>query len=99
MTVPDGGIHPMVSLAGQTLCGRWQVLRLLGSGGMSTVYEARQSDGAHVAIKVLSPVLAQSPRARSRFLREGRVANAVGHPNAVRVLDQGETADGHLLLA
>jgi hypothetical protein len=86
------------SLIGQTLAGRWQVVRILGRGGMCTVYEARQDHGAPVALKLLSPVLAQNPRARARFLREGRVANAVGHPNAVRVLDSGVASDDHLFL-
>jgi serine/threonine-protein kinase len=65
---------------------------------MSTVYEAVHRNGARVAIKVLHPDLATSSRARERFLREGSLANAVGHPNAVRVLDDQEAADGSVLL-
>jgi serine/threonine protein kinase len=85
------------SPVGQTL-DQWRIVRLIGRGGMSTVYEAVQPDGVRVALKRLNPVLARSPNARARFLREGRVANAVGHPNAVRVLDTHVTADGQLFL-
>ncbi len=81
-------------LSGQTLSGRWLVIRRLGRGGMSTVYEARHRNGARVAIKVLNAALASKPRARERFLREGRLANSVGHPNAVRVLDDHVTSEG-----
>jgi serine/threonine-protein kinase len=85
------------SLVGETLDHRWLLVRVLGHGGMCTVYEARQPDGSRVAVKVLNPALARRPRARARFLREGRVATAVGHPNAVRVLDSHDV-DGRLFL-
>jgi len=81
-----------------TVLDRWRVVRLLGRGGMSMVYEAEHRNGARVALKVLSAKLAKNPRARERFLREGRVANSVGHRNAVRVLDEHEMADGTLFL-
>lgn len=83
-------------MTGTTLCNRWRVLRELGRGGMSTVYEAEDADGTRVAIKVLHPVLARNPRTRERFFREGRLA--VGHPDAVRVLESREAPDGRLLL-
>jgi serine/threonine-protein kinase len=85
------------SLVGETLDRQWLLVRVLGHGGMCTVYEARQPDGSRVAVKILNPALARRPRARARFLREGRVATAVGHPNAVRVLDS-HAADGRLFL-
>jgi serine/threonine protein kinase len=85
-------------LVGETLADRWRVVRLLGRGGMSTVYEVRHRNGARAAIKVLNAELARNPRTRERFLREGRITNAVDHPNAVRVLDDLETRDGKLVL-
>jgi serine/threonine protein kinase len=61
------------------------------------VYEARDPAGARVAVKVLQRP-SPSGRARMRSLREARVANAVGHPNAVRVLETGETPGGQPFL-
>jgi eukaryotic-like serine/threonine-protein kinase len=94
-----GPLHEVEeSPLGRTIGGKWQIVRLIGRGGMSTVYEGLQDDGVRVAVKRLNPVLARSPNARTRFLREGRVANAVGHPNAVRVLDTHVATDGQLYL-
>src|SRR5687767_14411707 len=56
------------SLVGETLLDRWRIVRLLGRGGMSMVYEAEHRNGARVAIKVLNATLARNPRARGRFL-------------------------------
>lgn len=85
-------------LVGRTLCDRWRIVRLIGRGGMSVVYEARDESGSEVAVKVLNEALARQPRARERFLREGLVANRVGHPDAVHVLECRQTPDGQLLL-
>src|ERR1700722_10852875 len=87
------------NLVGETSAHRWRVVGFLGRGGMGTVYEAEQADGSPVALKILRPVLARHPRTRARFLREGRLAQAVGHPNAVRVLDSVSDSDGRLILA
>ncbi len=86
------------NLVGETIARRWRVVRFLGQGGMGSVYEARQDDGTRVALKLLRPVLARNPRTRARFLREGRIAQAIGHPNAVRVLDSVCERDGRLFL-
>ncbi|TWU42374.1 protein kinase domain-containing protein [Novipirellula artificiosorum] len=65
--------------------GGYQIIRRLGQGGMGTVYEAQQIDnGRRVALKVLKHSL-ESPEARRRFLREGRLAASVNHPNSVYV--------------
>jgi serine/threonine-protein kinase len=63
---------------------------------MSSVYAAVHRNGNPVAIKVLSRELTANTRARARFLREGYVANRVGHPGAVRVLDD-DIADGEIV--
>jgi serine/threonine protein kinase len=86
------------TLVAGTLLDRWRIVRLLGRGGMSMVYEAEHRNGARVAIKVLDATLARNARARERFLREGRVANSVDHPNAVRVLDEHEVAGTFFLV-
>ncbi len=72
---------------GRVLCGKYTLLRELGQGGMAAVFEATHRNGLRVAIKVLAPELAANGDIKARFLREGYVANAVGHPRVVRVLD------------
>jgi serine/threonine-protein kinase len=83
---------------GTTLCEKWRVLRQLGRGGMSTVYEAEDPAGSRVAVKVLHERLARSSRTRERFFREGRLMNAVQHDDAVRMLDSREASCGRMLL-
>ena len=65
--------------------GSYRVTRLLGRGGMGAVYEAEDTaSGRRVALKVLGHSL-DSPDTRKRFLREGRLAASVNHPNVVYV--------------
>jgi serine/threonine protein kinase len=56
-------LWPEVDLSGESL-GGYTLVKLLGSGGMGTVYEARTADGAQVALKVLAPLLAAEPALR-----------------------------------
>ena len=70
--------------------GRYEVVRHLGSGGMGGVYEARHVDlDKRVAIKVLDRKLAKNKVYLERFLREGRLAAKLDHPNVVDVSDVG----------
>jgi uncharacterized RDD family membrane protein YckC len=70
--------------------GGYRLLGLLGRGGMGTVYEAEQlSTGRRVALKVLEQQL-DSPDMRHRFLREGRLAAGVSHPNSLYVFGSEE---------
>jgi uncharacterized RDD family membrane protein YckC/predicted Ser/Thr protein kinase len=65
--------------------GGYRILKLLGHGGMGEVYEAEQiSSGRRVALKVMRHTLV-SEQDRKRFLREGRLAAAVNHPNVVYI--------------
>ncbi|MEX2560363.1 MAG: protein kinase, partial [Pirellulales bacterium] len=65
--------------------GSYRIGRLLGKGGMGAVYEAEDGrSGRRVALKVLNHKL-QSTEHRQRFLREGRLAAAVNHPNNVYI--------------
>jgi serine/threonine-protein kinase len=85
-------------LIGRILCRKWRIERLIGIGGMSAVYAATHKNGKRVAVKVLHPHLAGTPRARKRFLREGFLANNVDHPGAVSVLDEDVDDDGTVFL-
>ncbi len=72
------------------LADRYVIERELGSGGMATVYLARDvKHGRYVALKVLSPALAASIGA-DRFLREIRLAARLQHPHIVTVFDSGD---------
>jgi serine/threonine protein kinase len=81
-----------------TFVRKWRIDRLLDSGGMAAVYAATHRNGNRVAIKLLHPHLAETKDVRDRFLREGYVANKVGHPGAVVVLDDDRTDDGAVFL-
>src|SRR5262249_2044113 len=70
--------------------GRFELVRVVGHGGMGTVYQARDTSvGRDVALKVLHPVLQSRPDFVSRFQREARAASALNHENIVPFLDSG----------
>ncbi|NOU32697.1 MAG: serine/threonine protein kinase [Polyangiaceae bacterium] len=76
-----------------TYLGRYRLDRLLGRGGMATVYAATHAlTGDTVAIKVLHPELGGG--VRRRFAQEGMLANKVKHPGVVRVIDVEGPATG-----
>ena len=82
---PDGTASPLAELAAGATFGGYRINRLLGRGGMGAVYEAvHEADSRVVALKLLSVDLDQMD-ARQRFLREGRTAAAINHPNAVYI--------------
>lgn len=73
--------------------------RVLGSGGMGTVYAARHPRLPRLdALKVLSEVHSAAPEFRARFIREAELAARIDHPNVVAVHDRG-VADGALWIA
>jgi serine/threonine protein kinase/Flp pilus assembly protein TadD len=74
--------------------GRYEVLALLGTGGMGEVYRARDTRlERDVALKVVPDRLAQDPDALARFQREGRAAAALSHPNIRTIYDIGTDND------
>jgi serine/threonine-protein kinase len=80
---------------GQVISGKYRLVRLLGDGGMGSVYEAEHLNlGTRVAIKVLHPDLARRPGIAERFLQEARVSAQIKSPNVVQVTDVDRTADG-----
>src|SRR5205085_7772260 len=76
--------------------GGFELLALLGKGGMGRVFKARQKSlDRLVALKVLSTALAKDPTYVERFHREALSAGALVHPNVVRVIDHGfDAANG-----
>lgn len=82
-------------LVGTTLQSRYRLTRLIGKGGMGTVYEAVQVPlGKRVAVKIMARELAANEEALARFRREADVTSQLGHPHIVQVFDFGETASG-----
>jgi serine/threonine-protein kinase len=78
---------------GATLLGRFQIERLIGSGGMGAVYLASDRQiGEQVALKVIARGLADDPAVADRFRREASAARRITHPNVIRIHDLGEDA-------
>jgi serine/threonine protein kinase len=75
--------------------GDFEIIRLLGKGGMGEVYEAQQlNPPRRVALKVLAPWLAEDEEALQRFWREAAVPAQLDHPSIVRIISTDKTPDG-----
>jgi tRNA A-37 threonylcarbamoyl transferase component Bud32/tetratricopeptide (TPR) repeat protein len=71
--------------------GKYEVERVLGRGGMGTVYQARDPVIRRtVALKTMTPEIAETPELKARFLREAQAAGGLRHQNIVTVYDLGE---------
>jgi len=94
ITCPNCGMPQVVPRRGLgpgTVVGGFQIIRLIGRGGMGEVYLARQrSLDRLVALKVLSRHLAPSPEAVERFVREMRLMARLEHPYLVTAYEGGE---------
>ncbi len=81
--------------SGVVLGGRYEVRGLIGRGGMARIYLAEdKTTGEPVAVKMLDALHLRSSDSRARFDREAKAANAIAHPNIVKVKDTGERLDG-----
>jgi eukaryotic-like serine/threonine-protein kinase len=84
---------------GTVLSGKYRLDRVLGIGGMATVFAATHLRNANrVAVKVLHRELSVDAGLRARFLREGKAGNSVEHAGTVRVLDDDVEPDGTVFL-
>jgi tRNA A-37 threonylcarbamoyl transferase component Bud32/tetratricopeptide (TPR) repeat protein len=71
--------------------GKYEVEKVLGRGGMGTVYQARDPViHRTVALKTMTPEIAETPELKARFLREAQAAGGLRHQNIVTVYDLGE---------
>jgi len=83
-----------VPLPPSTLLGPYEIISLIGAGGMGEVYRARDKRlNRDVAIKVLGEGLARDQDRRARFEREARAVAALNHPNIVSLFDIGTQGD------
>lgn len=98
MEEPDPVAERAQSRVGTVLKEKWRIDKLLGVGGMAVVYAATHRNGKRVAVKMLHPEISLDANIRQRFLREGYVANKVGHRGAVTVDDDDTTEDGAAFL-
>jgi serine/threonine-protein kinase len=83
---------------GTTLNGKYRVDRVIGIGGMATVYAVTHRNRKRFAIKMLHPEFSVRRDIRARFIREGYVANSVAHPGVVAVLDDDTDEAGAAFL-
>jgi serine/threonine protein kinase len=93
---PPGESHEAM-LVGRAI-SHYQVLSLLGAGGMGEVYLAQDPRlDRTVALKILPSDLAADPESMQRFEREARAASALNHPNVATIYDVGESDGIHFI--
>jgi eukaryotic-like serine/threonine-protein kinase len=83
---------------GTLLDGKWHLDAMLGYGGSAAVYAGTHRNGKRGAVKILHPQCAADEQLRLRFLREGYVANKIGHPGSVSIIDDDVAEDGTVYL-
>ena len=87
-------INAPVLQPGDVLGSRYEILQLLGEGGMGAVYKAMDRElDRPVALKLIRPQLASNPAILARFKQELLLAHQVTHKNVIRIYDFGD-ADG-----
>ena len=85
-------------LVGKTL-GQYEILAMIGRGGMGAVYKARQTSLDRVCgVKVLPRAYAADPSFLERFRREARGAAAISHPSVIQVYDVGQERGFHFIV-
>jgi serine/threonine-protein kinase len=82
-------------LLGTVVDQRYELVEVLGEGGMGTVYRVRHTSlGRDFALKVLRRDLAQDADLSTRFVHEAKAASAISHPSVVKITDFGQLATG-----
>lgn len=90
------GAHRML---GSVILGVYELVDVLGQGGMSVVFKARHKmTDQEVALKILPPELAAHSQVKSRFLEEAKALAALDHPNIVHLYNFGQE-NGSFVLA
>lgn len=90
------GAHRMI---GQVMLAQYELVDVLGQGGMSVVFKGRHNlTNQEVALKILPPELAAHSQVKSRFLEEAKALAALDHPNIVHLYNFGQE-NGYFVLA
>jgi len=90
-----GGSFESSLKPGDTVEGRYRIVKMLDQGGMGTVFLAEHVlIQRRVALKVLRPEYAENADVLDRFMKEARAAGTLGHPNIVESTDMGFTREG-----
>lgn len=85
---------------GKVIASQFRISKLLGQGGMGSVYLAEQIEmGRQVVVKLMNPAQMGSADLEERFRREAKAVAQLNHPNVVQVYVFGRTDDGQLYLA
>lgn len=92
----DAPVSSEDHLIGQVLGEAYEIVRMVGEGGMGRVYEARhvRLRNKRFAIKILLDEFARQPEVVARFQREAESASGIAHPNVMGVYDVHRTAEG-----
>ncbi|HEX3477521.1 MAG TPA: protein kinase, partial [Kofleriaceae bacterium] len=92
----SSGAHRML---GTVMLGQYELVDVLGQGGMSVVFKGRHNlTNQEVALKILPPELAAHSQVKSRFLEEAKALAALDHPNIVHLYNFGPN-EGYFVLA
>ena len=88
-----------MTIAPGSRLGQYEIVSLIGGGGMGLVYKAQDTRLKRlVALKLLPPELTRDETAKQRFLQEAQAASALDHPNICVIHEIDETPDGQLYL-
>ena len=80
---------------GDRIADRYEIVKLIGEGGMGFVFEAKHvALGKRVALKLLNKDFSQNQEALERFQQEAKIAGSIGHLNICEVMDFGLTGEG-----
>src|SRR5687767_14946845 len=83
-----------------TTLGRYEIVDLLGIGGMGEVYLAKDSQlGRSVAIKILNSEYESKESNIERFIQEAKAASALNHPNILTIHEIGQTGNSHYIVS
>jgi serine/threonine protein kinase len=86
-------------LVGSVIGDRYRLLRLIGTGGMGSVYESEHIMlQKRVAVKLLREEFIKRPRMMIRFKQEAKILAQIGHENIANVIDFGETSQGQMYI-
>jgi serine/threonine-protein kinase len=97
---PTSYVKDADPLLGQTLAGRYAIVRKLGEGGMGSVYLATHKVlEKQIALKVLHGEFARKPDLVERFMQEAKAASRIRHENVIDISDFGTTPEGLVFFA